>query len=235
MSVVAPLVRRRGRGSDPPVPARADRVAVLTGVDAAGVHGEALHGCSLEIDPGFTVVAGTDRPGSASLLRVLAGVIRPTAGSVTVMGSPAADRRVRAEVGHCPEGFRGPPGASAFSLCQHLARLAGTPRADTADRADQALVAAGMLTDRDRPLRELSGGWRRRAMIAAALVDQPQVVLVEEPLAGLDAAGRVAIGQLLAELARDRLAVVASARADDGLRAVADRAVILRQGQVVAG
>ena len=208
-------------------------VARLELVDARGPFDEDLQACSLGVSGGLTVLAGTDRPGSITALRVLAGLVRPAAGRASVFGQPARQRAVRARIGHCPLGLRGSPRGSAFELCRHLARVFGASRADATDRADEALMAVGMVAGRDRPLGELSGGWQRRAMVAAALVHRPELLLVEEPLVGLDSRAVEQVTETLVDLSSSRAGVIVSLRDDAALDVPGARTIRLSQGRVV--
>ena len=145
----------------------------------------ALVGVDLDVGTGLTLVLGGNGAGKSTLLRLLAGIERPDAGSVSIAGhDPWQDEvRARAALAHVPEQADLPQQASVGEVLRLVARLRGEP----AIAADEALELIGLpATLMRRPSRELSTGQARRVHLAAARIGSPSVLLLDEPLEALD-------------------------------------------------
>ena len=189
---------------------------------------------SLDVGPGLTIVVGPNGAGKSTLLRVVAGVERPAAGTVTIGGfdlwqSEAEARRLLAYVPEHPELT---PYASIADVLLLVARLRGAP----ASSAANALDRVGLLESAWHTVRELSMGQRRRALFATALIGDPGVVVLDEPLETMDHAMR----DLICDWVRGRRvsgATILIATHDlQPFAADVDSAIVIRGGSVrVAG
>ncbi|MHC4375482.1 MAG: ABC transporter ATP-binding protein [Planctomycetota bacterium] len=162
---------------------------------------EALCGVDLEWSPGrVSGLLGPNGSGKSTLLRAVAGLERPRAGTIEVFGCEPTDRAVRGRVGFLPEGFPYPQelrGAEALTL---LGKARGVERSRAKGVAQSWLERVGLAEAAKRPLWTYSTGMRRRFGLAQALVHEPDLVLLDEPSAGLDVAGFELLDELLAEL-----------------------------------
>ena len=181
-----------------------------------------LEGVTLELrGPGLVQVLGPNGAGKTTLLRAILGLVKPLHGHVVingveVTGDPAAAGRVTGYVPQLDAAEKHFP-LTAWELvlyeclarCQKWPRLGASPEA--AKKAEAALEAVGLPREAwGRRLDRLSGGQRQRALIARALVHNPPVLLMDEPLSAIDPAGRAEIAELIAGLAREKLVVVTS-------------------------
>ncbi|HEX4684572.1 MAG TPA: ABC transporter ATP-binding protein [Gemmatimonadaceae bacterium] len=144
---------------------------------------------SLEVDGGLTLVVGQNGSGKSTLLRLIAGVEAPRTGSISVSGHDLWSDEVaaRRSLAYVPESPELTPYATVIDVVQLVASLRGAPPAAVADALDRV----GLFELGGRTVRELSMGQRRRAMLATALVGEPRVVILDEPLETLDAQMRV--------------------------------------------
>ncbi len=195
----------------------------------------ALTEVTLQVPGGITGLLGPNGAGKSTLLRILTGQIRPSSGSVSVLGKdPLRDPALFDALGFCSEDDALFEGMSARSIVRMLARLSGINAAEVKDRADAALRRTGMLAFADREAASGSKGMRQRVRIAAALVHAPKLILLDEPMTGLDPVGRRDILALLEELAASGVHVLFSSHILHEVAAVASHIVVLHRGMVLA-
>lgn len=160
---------------------------VLRGIELALPAGEALG------------LVGPNGSGKSTLLALAAGLFTPRQGTLEVFGQPATSRAARARVGHVADGFPFPPELGARAVLELFGALAGLARSERRRRAEEWLARVGLAAEARTPLGAFSLGMRRRFALAQALQHEPALLLLDEPTAGLDAEGHVALGGLLAE------------------------------------
>lgn len=153
-----------------------------------------LEDVSLSVEPGeFVALVGPNGSGKSTLLRILLGVLRPRAGSVSLFGTGPSDLRDRSRLGYVPQrpslSSEVPATVAEIVSAGRLERGRWWRRMDDADgqAVQHALGSVGLAPDADRPLNELSGGQQQRAFIARALAGEPQLLVLDEPIAGVDA------------------------------------------------
>ncbi len=197
----------------------------------------ALRGVGLTIAEGMFGLVGPNGAGKTSLMRILAGLIRPTSGSVHVFGHDVTTDEGRfaakAVLGYLPQEFGVYPNLTAWEFLDYIASLKGI--ADRAARHRQiadALVQVRLTEVAHRSLHTYSGGMKRRVGIAQALLGQPRWLIVDEPTAGLDPEERVRIRNLLSEMAAGRTVILSTHIVEDISQSCNDLAVI-SEGQVL--
>jgi ABC-type Mn2+/Zn2+ transport system ATPase subunit len=167
---------------------------------------------SFELAPGeFLGIIGPNGSGKTTLLRAVLGLVRPVSGSVTVLGAAGRElSRVRTRIGYVPQRRPLDPQfpvsvreAVAMGLYPTLRAFHG-PTADDRRRVEAALVAVGLLDSADHVAGHLSGGQQQRLLIARALVQEPQILLLDEPTSAVDVATRSAIVDLVRKLHTER-------------------------------
>jgi ABC-2 type transport system ATP-binding protein len=191
----------------------------------------ALDRVTLELPPGGIIgLVGPNGSGKSTLIRTLLGLVRPTSGTATVLGQPiSSPKRYASDVGTMIEGPAFIAGLSARTNLVSLAHLHGTPMT----RVDEVLAQVG-LAGRDRePVRRFSLGMKQRLGIAAALLTDPDLLILDEPTNGLDPAGIVEIRELLRGIARDGRTVIVSSHLLSELQAVCDHLVVIRYGKLL--
>lgn len=189
------------------------------------------------IDGGLVALLGENGAGKSTLMSILA--TQPPAGRLSgtvriggVAVAPGTRRRIRRDLGWVPQEFPFDPAQRVGAAVGMVARLRGMARPEVGEAVAAALALVGLEDRADRRLGELSGGLRRRAVIAAGIVHRPRVVLLDEPTAGLDPANRRRIMEILARGAESGMTVLFSTHlAADA--AGADRVLFLSGGGIV--
>lgn len=192
----------------------------------------ALDGVDLDFGTGVHGLLGPNGAGKTSLIRVLATVARPTGGRVELFGgdltAPRTLRDARRRLGYLPQDFGYYPGFTVREFVAYVAWLKEMP-ADTTPAAVERAVARVGLADRiDAKIRTLSGGMVRRVGIAQAVVNAPQLLLLDEPTAGLDPEQRVEFRSLLRELGEEATVIVSTHLVEDVAAACTDVTLIER-------
>jgi ABC-2 type transport system ATP-binding protein len=198
---------------------------------------QALRGVSLEIGTGMFGLVGPNGAGKTTLMRILAGLLRPTTGKVTVLGNDVATRcgklAVKAVLGYIPQELGLYPDLTALEFLEYVALLKGV--IDSGKRKAQlaeVLELVGLTGDAKRHMRTFSGGMKRRVGIAQALLGSPQLLIVDEPTAGLDPEERVRLRNLLAEMAGRCTVILSTHIVEDISQSCSDLAII-NIGQVL--
>ena len=213
-----------------PSPARADGPPAIDVRGLTRRHGDrlAVDRLDLTVRPGrVTGFVGPNGAGKTTTIRMLLGLVRPTAGTGTVLGEPLAHpARYLARVGALIEGPAFLPRSTACDNLLMLARLDGNE-----DRIRPVLEQVGLADRRDDRVADYSLGMRQRLGIAAALLPDPALLILDEPTNGLDPAGIREIRGLLADLARAGTTVLVSSHLLGEIQAICDDLVVLRQGR----
>jgi ABC-2 type transport system ATP-binding protein len=194
-----------------------------------------LQDFSLELGPGVLGLLGPNGAGKSTLMRILATITRPTAGSVRWNGTDVLRRpdALRQVLGYLPQDFGVYPNLSAQEFLEYIAAAKGLAGADARRRIAELLQLVNLVDARKRPLGGFSGGMRQRVGIAQALLNDPQLLIVDEPTAGLDPEERVRFRNLLAELSGERIVILSTHIVSD-VEATATRIALINQGRLVA-
>jgi ABC-2 type transport system ATP-binding protein len=194
-----------------------------------------LNDVSASFGPGVTGLLGPNGAGKSTLMKLACGMLRPSLGRVTVCGvTPFDHPAVMRRVGLCPEQDAAYPRASALDVLVYLTRLHGFSRADALARSKAALERVGLAAAMGRSVVTYSKGMRQRAKLAQALVHEPDVLILDEPLNGLDPPGRRELSGIVRELGREGRAVVVSSHVLHEVQGVAERILLLHSGRVLA-
>jgi ABC-2 type transport system ATP-binding protein len=193
----------------------------------------AVSGVSARIGPGILGLLGPNGAGKSSLMRILATVTRPTRGQVTWndVDIAAHPNELRGVLGYLPQDFGVYPHLTAPELLSYLAAVKGLNTRSARKRIDELLEVVNLTEARKRPLGTYSGGMRQRVGIAQALLNDPRLLIVDEPTAGLDPEERMRVRHLLSDLAADRVVILSTHIVSD-VEAVAEDIAILAQGRL---
>ena len=195
----------------------------------------ALHDLSIEVPRGSVGLVGANGAGKTTLLRLALGLLNPTSGSIEVTGIAVADDPVgvRTSLGFMPEHDCLPLDQTAADVVSSFGELAGLPVRDARQRASEVLDLVGLDEARFRPIGGFSTGMRQRTKLAQAIVADPQLVLLDEPTAGLDPLGREEMLALLGRLAGFGISVLIATHLLDDVQRVCDSVVMIDGGHLL--
>jgi ABC-2 type transport system ATP-binding protein len=194
----------------------------------------ALDGADFEIEDTVTGLLGPNGAGKSTAIKLFLGLIAPTAGVAEVLGeTAAANPSVRARLGYMPEHDCLPRNVSAAEFLTHMAGVSGLPPAHARARAAETLRHVGLFEERYRPIGGYSTGMKQRVKLAQALVHDPVLVLLDEPMAGLDPAGRDEMLDLVRKTHREfGISVVLSSHIMGDVERICERIVVLESGRI---
>lgn len=194
-----------------------------------------LRDLRLEIGAGVVGLLGPNGAGKSTLMRILATVTRPTEGRVLWNDTDIAKSPdpLRSVLGYLPQDFGVYPHLTAREFLEYLAAVKGLDAASARERIEELLAVVNLGEARDRPLGGFSGGMKQRVGIAQALLNDPKLLVVDEPTAGLDPEERVRFRNLLSELSGERIVILSTHIVSD-VEAIATDIAILGGGRLLA-
>jgi ABC-2 type transport system ATP-binding protein len=192
---------------------------------------EVLKGLTWELPTtGLTLLVGRNGAGKTTTLRVASGALRPRSGAVRLDGAPSSAKQLRRAVALMPQNVTSVPGLSVAEQVAFAAWLGGLPEGQARSAAIDAVRAVDLITVKDRHPAQLSGGELRRVGLAEVLARPSDVLLLDEPTAGLDPRQRARFREIVLTVGRP---IVVSTHQLDDVDTVYDHAVVLDQGRIV--
>ena len=194
----------------------------------------AVRDLNLEIAPGEVYgLLGPNGSGKSTTLKIILSLISPTRGSVTIFGRDNSVVAARREIGFLPENAYFHKFLTGAETLRFHAKLSGLPRSETRARVDELLVTVGLTDARNARLSTYSKGMLQRIGLAQALINEPKLVLLDEPTAGVDPAGSREIRNLIVDLKRSGITVLLSSHLLAQVQEICDRVAVLANGVLV--
>lgn len=194
----------------------------------------AVNDVSLNIEKGITGLLGANGAGKTTLMRMIADIIKPDTGNITYDGVPITvlDSEYRNIFGYLPQEFGFYPEFTVIDYLDYMAALKGLTKADSKRKIASLLEQMALTDVRRKKIRKLSGGMRRRVGIAQALLNNPEILILDEPTAGLDPGERNKFRQLLSEFSQDRIVLISTHIVSD-VEYIATRQVIMKDSKII--
>ncbi len=211
--------------------------AVLEYVRASRWYGPviALNDVSVAIGPGVTGLLGPNGAGKSTFLKLAAGQLAPSQGEVRMLGLPAwGSPEVFHRVGVCPEADAFWENLTGLQFLVGLLRLTGYDDAECKRRAEEALFAVALMDAKDRKIGGYSKGMRQRIKMAQALAHEPEVLLLDEPLTGMDPVNRRRIVDLVKRLGREGRTILVSSHILYEVESMTRRVLLIHNGRILA-
>ena len=189
---------------------------------------------SLDIKPGILGLLGPNGAGKSTFMRMLATITKPTDGTITWNGKDVVKSpdTLRAVLGYLPQDFGVYPNLSAIEFLEYMAAIKGLDAVSAKRRIDELLQITNLVEAAKRPLGGYSGGMKQRVGIAQALLNDPQLLIVDEPTVGLDPEERVRFRNLLSDLSGERIVILSTHIVSD-VEATATQIALINKGQLL--
>ena len=205
--------------------------------DVSKFYGEVLgvNRVHLDLDPGLIGLVGPNGSGKSTLMHLMTGLLQPTDGRISVLGlSPNEPEKLFRQVGYCTQYDSFPNGATGLTFLEGALALHGVGRAEGRERAWQTLETIGLTDAANRRIAGYSKGMRQRIKLGHAICHDPQVLVLDEPLNGLDPMGRAEMIDLFKRQALDGRHVIVSSHILHEVDAISDTVVMIHGGAIVA-
>ncbi|KZE69092.1 ABC transporter ATP-binding protein [Fictibacillus phosphorivorans] len=195
---------------------------------------KALNEINLELSTGVYGILGANGSGKTTLMRILANVMKPTSGQIDLDGQDISimDEKYRDLIGYLPQHVGFYKNFSAEKFLKYVAALKGLPKEDTNEKVEEVLELVGLADHHRDKIGGFSGGMKRRIGIAQALLNDPKILIVDEPTAGLDPKERIRFRNLLSKISTNRIVILSTHIVSD-IEFIAKEVLILKEGQVV--
>lgn len=187
---------------------------------------------SLRLRPGVYGLLGANGAGKTTLMRMLCGILKPTGGTAALDHMDVSCEAYRAVLGYLPQDFGYYPDFTGMDFLMYMAALKGLDKPHAKRRAAQVLELASLQEQARRKIKTYSGGMIRRLGIAQALLNDPKLLILDEPTAGLDPKERVRFRDLIAEIGKDNIVLLSTHIISD-IEQIADVVLMMKSGRLV--
>ncbi|MBQ3182796.1 MAG: ABC transporter ATP-binding protein [Clostridia bacterium] len=194
---------------------------------------QALSNINLTVEQGMFGLLGRNGAGKTTLMKILTTLLQKKNGNITICGIPIENsKEIRKIVGYLPQDFSMYPTMSVFEVMNYLGILSGIGAKERKDRIAFLLKKVNLSDHKDKKVKALSGGMKRRLGIAQALLNNPKVLIVDEPTVGLDPEERIRFRNLLCDVASERIVILSTHIVGD-IEATCEKIAILNEGSIL--
>lgn len=194
----------------------------------------ALKGVSFSLNEGATLgLVGLNGAGKSTSIRLIMGYMRADKGNISVLGHKQGSTKVRSQIGYLPEISNFPPNLTSLELLSFAGRCCDMKKYEITSRGEQLLKRLGIWDARNRRLSTYSKGMQQRASFAAALIHDPKLIILDEPMSGLDPIGRAEIISLIHDLRSMGKSILFCSHLLDDVQRITDHVAVLHQGNML--
>ncbi len=187
---------------------------------------------SLHLTPGVYGLLGANGAGKTTLMRMICGILRPTSGEVTFDGNDVSEKAYRDALGYLPQDFGYYPEFSAQDFMYYIASLKGMTKSQAKAKTKELFETVSLSEVAKKKIKTFSGGMKQRLGIAQALLNNPKILILDEPTAGLDPKERVRFRNLISGLGKDRIVLLSTHIVSD-VEHIANTILVMKDGQLI--
>ena len=187
---------------------------------------------TLGLRPGVIGLLGANGAGKTTLMRMICGILRPTNGTISFDGMDVSEEDYRDVLGYLPQDFGYYPNFTGRKFLEYMATLKGIDRKTAERKIDELLKLVNLTDVQSKKIKTYSGGMKQRLGIAQAVLNDPKILVLDEPTAGLDPKERVRFRNLIAELGNDRIVILSTHIVSD-VEQIANRILMIKEGQLI--
>lgn len=187
---------------------------------------------SLQLTNGVYGLLGANGAGKTTFMRMLCGILKPTSGTVTFDGMDVSSEEYRAELGYLPQDFGYYPDFNGMDFLLYMASLKGLTKTEAKRKSKKLLELVSLSDVAKKKIATYSGGMKQRLGIAQALLNDPKIIILDEPTAGLDPKERVRFRNLIKELGTESIVLLSTHIVSD-IEHIADTVLMMKAGQIV--
>lgn len=187
---------------------------------------------SVKLQKGVYGLLGANGAGKTTLMRVICGILKPTSGTVTFDGMDVSEESYRAILGYLPQDFGYYPEFNAMDFLLYMAALKGIPKVQAKRKVKELLELVSLQDVSREKIKTFSGGMKQRLGIAQALLNDPKLLILDEPTAGLDPKERVRFRNLIESLGKDSIVILSTHIVSD-VEHIADEILLMKSGQLI--
>lgn len=187
---------------------------------------------SLTLENGVYGLLGANGAGKSTLMRMICGILKPTAGEIQWNGIDVSEEDYRDVLGYLPQDFGYYPEFSAYDFMLYMASLKGIPKNRAKEKIKELLEIVSLSNVAKKKIKTFSGGMKQRLGIAQAMLNNPKILILDEPTAGLDPKERVRFRNLISKLGADRIVLLSTHIVSD-IEYIAHTILVMKDGQII--
>lgn len=205
---------------------------VVDGVSKQYKNSIAVDGVSLKLNNGVYGLLGANGAGKTTLMRMICGILKPTSGTISFDGTDVSKEEYRSILGYLPQDFGYYPEFSGMDFLLYMAALKGIPKSQARRKADELLQLVSLQDAAKKKIKIYSGGMKQRLGIAQALLNDPKLLVLDEPTAGLDPKERVRFRNLIESRGRNSIVLLSTHIVSD-IEHIADDVLMMKSGRLI--
>lgn len=205
---------------------------VVDGVSKQYKNSIAVDGVSLKLNNGVYGLLGANGAGKTTLMRMICGILKPTSGTISFDGTDVSKEEYRSILGYLPQDFGYYPEFSGMDFLLYMAALKGIPKSQARRKANELLQLVSLQDAAKKKIKTYSGGMKQRLGIAQALLNDPKLLVLDEPTAGLDPKERVRFRNLIESRGRNSIVLLSTHIVSD-IEHIADDVLMMKSGKLI--
>lgn len=205
---------------------------VVDGVSKQYKNSIAVDGVSLKLNNGVYGLLGANGAGKTTLMRMICGILKPTSGTISFDGTDVSKEEYRSILGYLPQDFGYYPEFSGMDFLLYMAALKGIPKSQARRKANELLQLVSLQDAAKKKIKTYSGGMKQRLGIAQALLNDPKLLVLDEPTAGLDPKERVRFRNLIESRGRNSIVLLSTHIVSD-IEHIADDVLMMKSGRLI--